>query len=97
MIDTDGKFYLGRINDPATGETGDEMLLYDPDDPDDRVVRYTRAILRARLDARMAVPLFDDQRPMPVYLAGTLLAHYVSEYERFRVARGRSHAGVDRP
>ncbi len=32
MIDTDGKFYLGRINDPATGETGDEMLLYDPDD-----------------------------------------------------------------
>ena len=32
MIDTDGKFYLGRINDPATGETGDEMLLYEPDD-----------------------------------------------------------------
>jgi hypothetical protein len=32
MIDTGGKFYLGRINDPATGETGDEILLYDPDD-----------------------------------------------------------------
>ncbi len=32
MIETDGKFYLGRITDPKTGETGTEPLLYDPDD-----------------------------------------------------------------
>ncbi|MCP4423459.1 MAG: DUF87 domain-containing protein [Chloroflexi bacterium] len=32
MIDTDGKFYLGRITDPKTGETGPSPLLYDPDD-----------------------------------------------------------------
>ena len=32
MIDTDGKFYLGRITDPKTGETGADPLLYDPDD-----------------------------------------------------------------
>ncbi|MGB5879840.1 MAG: DUF87 domain-containing protein, partial [Thermoanaerobaculia bacterium] len=32
MLDTDGKFYLGRINDPASGETSAEMVLYDPDD-----------------------------------------------------------------
>ncbi len=32
MIDTDGKFYLGRTADPQTGETGADPLLYDPDD-----------------------------------------------------------------
>jgi DNA helicase HerA-like ATPase len=32
MLETDGKFYLGRINDPASGETSDQMLLYDRDD-----------------------------------------------------------------
>ena len=32
MIETDGKFYLGRITDPASGETTDDMLLYDGDD-----------------------------------------------------------------
>ncbi len=32
MIETDGKFYLGRIADPQTGETGTEPLLYDPAD-----------------------------------------------------------------
>ncbi|NCF66315.1 MAG: DUF87 domain-containing protein [Chloroflexi bacterium] len=32
MLETDGKFYLGRINDPASGETRDEIVLYDPDD-----------------------------------------------------------------
>ncbi len=32
MIDTDGKFYLGRQTDPKTGETGVTPLLYDPDD-----------------------------------------------------------------
>lgn len=32
MIDTDGKFYLGRIHDPTTGKTGSEPLLYDPAD-----------------------------------------------------------------
>ena len=31
MIDTDGKFYLGGVHDPATGKTA-ERLLYDPDD-----------------------------------------------------------------
>ncbi|MCB9444146.1 MAG: DUF87 domain-containing protein [Ardenticatenaceae bacterium] len=32
MIETDGKFYLGRITDPQTGKTGTEPLLYDPAD-----------------------------------------------------------------
>ncbi len=32
MIDTNGKFYLGRIADPKTGEPGSDPLLYDPDD-----------------------------------------------------------------
>ena len=32
MIDTNDKFYLGRLADPATGETGQDPLLYDPDD-----------------------------------------------------------------
>lgn len=31
-MDTDGKFYLGRIHDQATGETTEQPLLYDPDD-----------------------------------------------------------------
>ncbi|MEM7330856.1 MAG: DUF87 domain-containing protein [Chloroflexota bacterium] len=32
MIDTDGKFYLGRTVDPANGETSKTPHLYDPDD-----------------------------------------------------------------
>ena len=32
MIDTQGKFYLGRLTEPDSGETTDEMLLYDGDD-----------------------------------------------------------------
>ncbi|MCA9950199.1 MAG: ATP-binding protein [Anaerolineales bacterium] len=32
MIDTDGKFYLGRQFDTAAGETTLDPLLYDPDD-----------------------------------------------------------------
>ncbi len=32
MINTNGKFYLGRTHDPATGTTGSEPLFYDPDD-----------------------------------------------------------------
>ncbi len=32
MIQTDGKFYLGRITNPKTGETGTAPLFYDPDD-----------------------------------------------------------------
>ncbi len=32
MIDTDGKFYLGRIHDPAAGKTSSDPLLYDPAD-----------------------------------------------------------------
>ena len=32
MIETDGKFYLGRTTDPQTGETGTDPLLYDPAD-----------------------------------------------------------------
>lgn len=77
--------------------TSGAQALYDPDDPDDRLVQYTQALLRALLEARIAVPLFDDRRPMPLYLAGTLLARYLSEYERFRAARGRSHPGMDGP
>jgi hypothetical protein len=29
---TDGKFYLGRLHDLKAGQTGDQALLYDPDD-----------------------------------------------------------------
>ncbi|WP_420641245.1 helicase HerA domain-containing protein [Candidatus Leptofilum sp.] len=32
MIDTDGKFYLGRVVDAQTNEKTDTPLLYDPDD-----------------------------------------------------------------
>ncbi len=32
MLDTDGKFYLGRVFDAESGETSAETLLYDPDD-----------------------------------------------------------------
>lgn len=32
MLETDGKFYLGRYQDPTTGKTGEEPLLYDPAD-----------------------------------------------------------------
>ena len=32
MIETGNEFYLGRINDPATGATTDEILRYDPND-----------------------------------------------------------------
>lgn len=32
MLDTNGKFYLGRIFDTQTSETTSEKLLYDPDD-----------------------------------------------------------------
>ncbi len=32
MIDTQGKYYLGRIYDPKSAETTDETYLYDPDD-----------------------------------------------------------------
>lgn len=32
MIDTHDKFYLGRIFDPQTGQTGDQPLLYDSAD-----------------------------------------------------------------
>ena len=32
MLNTDGKFYLGRHIDPATDETSDQPLFYDPDD-----------------------------------------------------------------
>ncbi len=32
MLDTDGKFFLGRITEPTSGKTTDEMLLYDGDD-----------------------------------------------------------------
>ena len=31
-MDTDGKFYLGRVFDPKTGKTTDQPLLYDPED-----------------------------------------------------------------
>jgi hypothetical protein len=55
------------------------QVIYDPDDPDDRVVRYAQALLRALLGSQVAVPLFDDQRPMPLHLADTLLARYLSD------------------
>lgn len=32
MIDTDGKFYLGRVVDAKTNEKTEQPLLYDPDD-----------------------------------------------------------------
>ena len=32
MFETDGDFYLGRIVDPANGETSKKPLLYDPND-----------------------------------------------------------------
>ncbi len=32
MFDTDGNFYLGRVVDPASGETSKDPLLYDPND-----------------------------------------------------------------
>ncbi len=32
MVETGNEFYLGRINDPATGATTDEILRYDPND-----------------------------------------------------------------
>lgn len=32
MQDQDGKFYLGRLVDPATGKAGESELLYDPGD-----------------------------------------------------------------
>ncbi|MBK8903566.1 MAG: DUF87 domain-containing protein [Anaerolineaceae bacterium] len=32
MLDSDGKFYLGRIVDPKTNEKTERPLLYDPDD-----------------------------------------------------------------
>lgn len=32
MIETDGKFYLGRLHDPRTGENATGPMLYDPDD-----------------------------------------------------------------
>lgn len=32
MLDSDGKFYLGRVVDPQTNEKTDQPLLYDPDD-----------------------------------------------------------------
>lgn len=32
MLDSDGKFYLGRVVDPKTNEKTDQPLLYDPDD-----------------------------------------------------------------
>lgn len=96
-------FWHGGQGDPVEaarslsaflGASGAQSL-YDPDDPGDRVVRYTQALLRALLEAGAAVPLFDDRQPLPLYLADTLLARYLSEYERFRAARGRSHAGTD--
>lgn len=31
-MDTDGKFFLGKVYDPASKNTSDQMLLYDPDD-----------------------------------------------------------------
>ena len=31
-MDTDGKFYLGRLHDLKAGKTSDKALLYDPDD-----------------------------------------------------------------
>ena len=31
-MDTDGKFYLGRIHNSDKGETSDQKLYYDPDD-----------------------------------------------------------------
>jgi hypothetical protein len=77
--------------------TSGSQALYDPDDPDDRLVRYTQALLRALLDAQVAVPLFDDQRPLPLYLAGTLLARYLYDYERVRAARGPSNVEADGP
>lgn len=32
MIDTDGKFYLGKIFDPKKGKNTEDLLLYDPED-----------------------------------------------------------------
>jgi hypothetical protein len=32
MIETNGKFYVGRLHDPRTGQTGKQPMLYDPDD-----------------------------------------------------------------
>ena len=32
MLDTDGKFYLGRVVDAKTNEKTEQPLLYDPDD-----------------------------------------------------------------
>lgn len=31
-MDTNGKFYLGRIFDPKQGKTSDQILLYEPAD-----------------------------------------------------------------
>jgi len=90
-------FWHGGQGDPVEAAkslsaflcTSGSQAIYDPDDREDRVVRYTQALLRALLGAQVAVPLFDDQRPLPLYLAGTLLAGYLSDYERVRVARGQ--------
>ena len=67
--------------------------LFDPDDPDDRVVHYAQALLRALLEAGLSVPLFNEERPLPPYLEGTLLAHHVNSYERFR-GRGGGDTGA---
>jgi hypothetical protein len=32
MIETNGKYYLGKLWDPGTGKTGDDLLLYDSED-----------------------------------------------------------------
>jgi hypothetical protein len=68
--------------------TSGSQALYDPDDPGDRVVHYTQALLRALLDAQVAVPLFDERRSLPPHLAGTLLAHYLNSYEQSRGGEG---------
>jgi hypothetical protein len=70
--------------------TSSSQALYDPDDPSDRVVHYTQALLCALLDAKVAVPLFDEQRPLPSHLADTLLAQHVNSYERLRGGEGRA-------
>lgn len=64
------------------------QALFNPDDPGDPVVHYTQALLRALLDAGLSVPLFGEERPLPPYLADTLLAHHVNSYERARGIHG---------
>jgi hypothetical protein len=69
------------------------LALFDPDDPDDRVVLYAQLLLGALLDSELSIPLFGAQRSLPPHLSGTLLARYIDDYERSRVKGAGMAAG----